>query len=218
MNSVSSLTPASEPPSSGLSCRLCGCEHRPVVLRAGERALCTRCGNLLSRRGWLGRDAGLAFAVTGAALALPALMMPFITVDKLGQEHIGLLLTGANALWHDGMRLLAIWVALCGAIAPMVLLGAVTAVLARARFGRHLPPALRWWRIAHTVEHWAMPEVHVLAVLVALIKLGRLVNVHIGPGFWCYAGMSIALLLACRSFDLELTTPVPAARKVPASS
>lgn len=187
-----------------MSCRLCGCEHEAVALRAGERALCTRCGNLLWRRGWLGHDGGLAFAITGAALALPALWMPFITVDQLGREHIGLLLTGANALWRDGMRLLAIWVALCGVIAPMVLLGAVIAVLARARFGGHLPPARRWRRIAHTVEHWAMPEVHVLAVLVALIKLGHLVNVHIGPGFWCYAGMSIALLLASRSFDLEL--------------
>jgi paraquat-inducible protein A len=196
-----------------LSCRLCGCEHRRVALGLGERALCTRCGTLLERRGWLGRDAGLAFAVTGIALALPALTLPFITVDKLGREHVGLALTGAVALWEAGMRLLAIWVALCGAITPIVMLFALATVLLRARVGRHRITTQRWRRIAHIVEHWAMPEVHVLAVLVALIKLGDLVHVQIGPGFWCYVAMSIALLLAWRGFDVEPLGPVVAARK-----
>lgn len=182
---------------------MCGCEHRRVDLRAGQRASCTRCGTLMERRGWLGHDAGLAFALTGAALALPALTLPFITVDKLGREHVQFAWSGAVALWDAGMRLLAIWVGVCGAIAPLVMLLALTTLLARARFGDHRVPTWRWKRIAHTVEHWAMPEVHVLAVLVALIKLGHLVNVHIGPGFWCYVAMSFALLFAWGSFDFE---------------
>ena len=166
----------------------------------------------MDRRSFL-RRAALG---TGAALAFPAMLLPFITVDKLGREHTGFLATGAVALWEDGMRLLGVWVALCGVAAPALLLGLLAWGLARARFGRETPVAGgAWLRLIHALEHWAMPEVHVLAVLVALVKLGSLVNVHIGPGFWCYVAMSVALLVGWRSFDLETA---PSARTSRGSS
>lgn len=56
-----------------------------------------------------------------------------------------------------------------------------------------------------------MPEVQVLAVLVALIKLSTLVEVHIGPGFWCYAAMSFVTLLAWRTHALGIVAPKPVA-------
>jgi paraquat-inducible protein A len=186
-----------------LVCRLCAQEHRLIHLRPGERALCSRCGAVLARRGWFGRDAALAFSLTGLVLAFPAALLPFVTVSKLRGEHVAHLFTGVSALWGDGMRLLAVWVFLCGTLAPVLLLCALAAILAPHKLDRADPAESVLRRLAHALEHWAMPEVHVLAVLVSLIKLGSLVDVSVGPGFWCYVALSFTVLIAWRSFDFD---------------
>jgi paraquat-inducible protein A len=100
------------------------------------------------------------------------------------------------------MPMLAIWVLLCGAIVPIVLLGLLAGSLLRSRLGWSHGTGDFLSRATHAMGYWAIPEVQVLAVLVALMKLGSVVNVTIGAGFWCYAGMSVSLLLAWRSFML----------------
>jgi paraquat-inducible protein A len=186
-----------------LTCPLCGFDHQPIPLARGERALCLRCDTVLAQRSRLGRDATVVFTLTGLILAVPALLLPFITAGKFGQERGGLLLTGVEGLWDNGMPVLAIWVLLCGAVAPILLL----AILAWGLLRRRLNGAQRSSELlsgtAHAMSYWAIPEVHVLAVLVSLMKLGSVVDVRIGAGFWCYIGMSVSLLLAWRGFMLK---------------
>ena len=56
-----------------------------VALARGESALCLRCGAVMVRRPRFGRDGTLAFTLTGLILAVPALLLPFITAGKFGQ-------------------------------------------------------------------------------------------------------------------------------------
>jgi paraquat-inducible protein A len=170
-----------------------------------------RCDTVLAKGIRLGSDMALVFSITGLILALPAALLPFISAGKLGDERISFLFTGVGSLWGGGMRSLAVLVFLCGGLLPLALL-ATLAVL-------HTPARLRWekldlrllFRAAHALEHWAIPEVQVLAVLVAMTKLGSLVDVTIGPGFWCYCAMALSLLISQHSFDFDSTSPLSVA-------
>ncbi len=196
--------PATMEPTSRLLCHLCGQEHRRIRLDPGERALCVRCDAVLAKGARLGPDAALVFSVTGLILAPPAALLTFVSAGKLGSERICLLFTGVGGLWANDMRSLALLVLLCGGLIPLGLLGTLAAV--------HAPSRLGWTRAylhraAHLLERWSIPEVQVLAVLVALMKLGSLVDVTIGPGFWCYCAMTLSLLIAQNSFEFESAAP-----------
>lgn len=200
-----------------LTCRLCGQEHQPISLAPGDRAHCVRCGTVLASRSRFGPDVATAFTVTGLILALPAMLLPFITASKLGRTRPGLLFTGVEGLWDHHMPLLAIWVCLCGAVVPLALLATLAGLLVPERLGRPPLQSRLLWSAARALGHWAMPEVQVLAVLVALMKLGTLINVTIGAGFWCYAAMSCALLFAWHNFELSVLAP-PSAEEAAAAA
>jgi paraquat-inducible protein A len=155
----------------------------------------------------LGEDGALAFAVTGVLFAVPAALLPFAEISKFQATHASYLFSGVRALWSADMRLVAVWVFLCGILVPLLLLGTLAGLLLPARLGWRRPAPELLWRAARACEQWAMPEVHVLAVLVAVAKLGSLVHVHPGPGLWCYAAMAGCLMVAWRSCELHRAPP-----------
>jgi paraquat-inducible protein A len=186
-----------------VTCKLCGLGHVEPRLSPGEKALCPRCGHVVARRPRLSGDAPVALCATGLILAVPAASLPFVTAGKLGAERVSLLFTGVAALWDNGMRALGGLVFLAGGVLPVALFLAIGLLHLSARFPslvRERSPILR---SASILQECAIPEVQVLAVLVALVKLGSLVNVTLGPGFWCYCAMALCLLMVERSYDAE---------------
>lgn len=204
---------------SELVCPLCGQHHRIVRLRRGDRAFCGRCGAVLATRGFLGADAPFALTLTSLFLAVPAAMLPWVTVATLGERRASPLFGAVEGLWHYDMRLLAVWVFLCGAIAPLCLLLLLTSALLRARVLPENPLSGALERAARFVQSWAMPEVQILGVLVAFFKLGDIVDVDVGPGLWCYGAMSLAMILAWRGYSLpRLDGATPRRQKAEARS
>jgi len=197
-----------------LTCYLCGQEHRPVRLAPGEKAVCVRCEAVLAKGSRFGPDSALAFSLAGVAFLIPATLLPFVTAGKLGDLRISHLLTGVGSFWERGMVGTGILILLCGGLLPLALLSTLVVIHAPSRLGlRERTDFGILLRAARVLEHWASPEVQVLAVLVALMKLGNVVDVSVGPGFVCYCGMTISLLVAVHSFDFDTTSPFPTAGK-----
>jgi paraquat-inducible protein A len=160
---------------------------------------------VLEKGGRLGPDTALVFSVTGLTLSVPALLLPFVSASTLGNERISFLFTGVESLWSGGMPSLSVLVFVCGWLLPFALLSAFAILRAPARLGWQKSDLHPLSRAARVLERWAIPEVQVLAVLVGLMKLGDVVDITIGPGFWCYCAMAFSLLIARHSFDLDST-------------
>jgi paraquat-inducible protein A len=162
-----------------------------------------RCEAVLAQGARLGPDTALVFSITGLIFALPAALLPFVSAGKLGDERISLLFTGVWSLWDGGMYPLAFLVFLCGGLLPFALLATLAVLHTSSRMGWQNEDLRFLFRVARVLQHWAIPEVQVLAILVALMKLGSVVEVTIGPGFWCYCAMALSLLIAQHSFDFD---------------
>ncbi|MDB6126496.1 MAG: Paraquat-inducible protein [Verrucomicrobia bacterium] len=186
-----------------LVCPLCGQSHAAPKLRPGHRAKCVRCDFVMAEGGRLGPQGVLAFAVAGLAFAIPASLVPLVTLAKFGNERAVILTDGFVGYWSQGFQPFAFAVLFCGTIAPFALLALLAAVILTDEKEplRDMNRTLRTW--AHRVEYWAMPEVQVLGVLVAFFKLGHIVDIGVKPGIFAYAAASLFTLLAWRAFKLD---------------
>jgi paraquat-inducible protein A len=142
-----------------------------------------------------------AYATTALVLFGAALSLPLVSAAKFGLTHDGRLLSGVASLWRQDDGLLAGLVTACGLVSPAILLGTV-GVLSLATLRPRARPKLRFLlRLAHHLEQWSMPDVQMLAIIVAFIKLSALVESKPDAGLWCYGAAAFFTLLAWRSFD-----------------
>ncbi len=60
---------------------------------------------------------------------------------------------------------------------------------------------MRLYRFIDAVGPWAMLDVFLLAVLVALVKLGEIATILPGPGLVAFTAVVVLTMLASASFD-----------------
>jgi paraquat-inducible protein A len=196
------------------ACPWCGQLHTHIELRPREISQCVRCGAQLARGRASDWIVTLAWVLTGLILWIPANLLPIVVLSRFGNTHESQLITGAIGLWREGQPWTAVLVVLCGIAAPALLLVAFTCMLIPITLGRptaRLRFLIRWLR---ALELWSIPEVYLLAVLVAFIKIGSLADAIPAAGLWCYAGMALALLIAWRRFDISTAAQALATEKI----
>jgi paraquat-inducible protein A len=72
------------------------------------------------------------------------------------------------------------------------------------RRGRRLRARTHIFRFIDAIGPWAMLDVFLLAILVALVKLGDLGQVIPGPGLVAFTCVVVLTILASQSFDPKL--------------
>ncbi|HTW72448.1 MAG TPA: paraquat-inducible protein A [Acetobacteraceae bacterium] len=188
--------------------RLCECHdctQLQVVppLPPGVRAVCLRCDAVLrhTHRDPLGLP--LALNIAAIILFFIATSTTLMVVSRVGQSRIADLFSGPLGLEESGMWELTAVILFTTFAAPLAKLLATTTVL----LGAHLeapPPWLRGWFFwANRMRPWSMIEVYLLGVFVALVRLGKDVNIELGPALYALAALMVAMIAADYCLDRE---------------
>lgn len=184
------------------------CHECDLLVRApagmeasGFTALCPRCGAFLHRRHRNSLENSLALVLAALVLLVAGNAFPIVGLELQGQRIETTVIRAAAGLWQEGMRAVAALVLLTTTLLPALELGILLWIVLPLRIGRRPPGFVALFRALRLAHPWAMVEVFIVGVLVALVKLANIAEVLPGAAAWCFGGLM--LLLAALTVVIE---------------
>ncbi len=194
-----------------IACKICGQVHAIEPLAPASVAHCSRCGSIIQKRTPASLQLTAAFSLAALILYIPANILPILRLEMYGASSENTVWEGCKRLWEDGDVIIAGIVFLASIFVPLLkLLGLIFLVTAtKLRLTKWKPLRTRVFRIIDSIGRWAMLDVFVLAILVALVKLQRLATVIPGAGLLAFGGVVVCTLFASACFDPQLIWEEP---------
>jgi paraquat-inducible protein A len=177
--------------------------QRVQALAAGTVAKCSRCRSILVRPGVNSVSRTAALSLAALLLYIPSNIYPILRMDLYGAHTENTVWGGSKALFDKGEILVGAIVFLASIVSPFLKLLGLFYLVVTTRFrSPRRRPARTWiYRALDVIGPWAMLDVFLLAVLVALVKLGSLATVLPGPGLLAFTAVVVLTILATISFD-----------------
>jgi paraquat-inducible protein A len=188
-------------PSRAIACPDCDLLQQIPELAPGGTAVCLRCHRLLAKQSKGSSDTPLALTIAAAITLLVANTYPLMELHVVGRFASTTIAGGAYQMWLEGERLTGVLVAFCALLAPAAYILFMLILLIAARRPR-VPQwggeMLRW--IGH-LQVWAMLEVVMLGILVALTKIAQLASVDPGLGMYAFGATILLIPAIMTNFD-----------------
>jgi paraquat-inducible protein A len=190
-----------------VSCDTCGLVQTVPPLPAGTVAECLRCGSFIGARGST-RSLEVTAALSLAALILyvPANVYPITRMYMYGGYSESTVWDGVVMLMRSDQWLVAVIVFLASMVIPLMKLAGLFALVVTTgtRWGRRLRARTQLYKFIDAIGPWAMLDVFLLAVLVALVKLSIWAKILLGPGLLAFTAVVVLTMLASAAFDPKL--------------
>ena len=183
-----------------VACHDCGLVQRQDPLPAGSATVrCARCRARLARSVPGGLDRALACALAAAVVFALANAFPIMSLEAQGARTSTTLLGTVRTLHDQEMNGIAALVLATGLVLPACQIAAMLAMLlGRGRDRLRAALAFRVWVV---VRPWAMVDVLVLAILVAVGKLAPLAHLQPDVALWAFAALMLLLAMMDAAFD-----------------
>ncbi|OUD15272.1 paraquat-inducible protein A [Thioflexithrix psekupsensis] len=184
------------------SCPCCGLiQQVPELIYKRQRIRCCRCGTVLKIKTLPEKQYWVA-SLSAAALLfyLPAILLPIMSVEQLGHRHENSLWTGVLSLLENGNWFIAIVIFIFSMVLPLLKLSTLFMLSLNSFMMQHHHKA-SMYHIVELLGRWGMLDVMLVAILVAFIKMGDLVTIHIGVGLIAFSMMVLLSLIASMLFN-----------------
>jgi len=193
---------------SGLQQGMRSCSCCTAILPA-DTLVCPRCASHGHARRRHSLQWTLALLITSIMLYIPANLMPIMTTEALGNQLHSTIMAGVILLWSDGSYPVALVIFIASIMVPSLKMLAIGWLCwdAHGR-GSNQHDSERMHKIYEVVEfvgRWSMIDVFVIAVLSALVRMGRLMNIYPDTGALLFALVVILTMFAAITFDPRLT-------------
>ena len=185
-------------------CQACGLLNRPDP--GSHEPGCARCGASLHPRKphTIGRT--WAFLIAAYIRYVPANVLPIMETGSLfGAQH-DTIVSGVVFLWVAGSWPLAALIFFASIFVPVAKLLTLTflVVTVQRRSTWRPDQRTRLYRSVEFVGRWSMVDIHVAAVLVALVRFQALATIRAGPGAIAFGAVVVLTMFAAMSFDPRL--------------
>ncbi|MBX2988347.1 MAG: paraquat-inducible protein A [Bdellovibrionaceae bacterium] len=181
------------------------CSHSVKVPENRRGAVgCERCGNSEKRLKPKSARLTLAFSLTALVFYLPANLFPFMTIELYGNRNSSTIWGGVVTLTESGSWAIAMIVFLASMVIPLVKLAALFYLSFTARDKKHAKFKTRLYHVVEAIGRWSMLDIFLLAVLVAIMKLGPWTQVVPEIGSLMFALVVVFTMLASAYFDPKL--------------
>lgn len=189
-----------------LACGTCGQVQEAPPPRPGTLLECCRCGAVVTQFKRSSTSATAALSLAALILYVPANIYPILRMEIYGAYSENTVWDGVVSLWQYNEYFVAIVVFLASIVIPLLkLLGLFFLVISvKWGHGRRLRGRARIYKFIDAIGPWAMLDVFLLAILVALVKLGTLGRVIPGPGLVAFCLVVVLTILASQAFDTKL--------------
>ena len=190
-----------------VACDTCGLVQELEGLHPGTAAECIRCGSFIAARTTARRlEVVAALSLAALVLYVPANIYPILKMYMYGAYSENTVWDGVLQLMQHRQWLVAAIVFMASMAIPLLKLAGLLLLVVSARMGwaRRLRSRTRLYKLIDVVGPWAMLDVFLLAVLVALVKLSTWAKILPGPGLFAFTAVVVLTMLASATFDPKL--------------
>lgn len=176
-------------------CEHCDSLYQAEPLNKGETAYCLRCAGVLSRGHRMTIEQMLALSIAAGIMFVFANVFPVISISMKGLHNQVTLWGSVEALAQGQITLIALVAGLAIIFAPALQIALLFWVLVHAQRNEIAPGFKICMRTLEHLRPWSMLEVCLLGILVAIIKLGGMLDVHPGVGLWAMSMLMVLIVL-----------------------